>query len=103
MLGGLAPQRLGVIARTSAMQYKRTTKRVDQIGCELGVDYIIEGAVRRDRGRVRITAQLIRVSDQTHVWANSYERQLQDVLVLQTELASAIAAAVEVRLGAVPK
>ena len=58
-LGGLSPQRLGVIARTSAMQYKRTTKRIDQISRELGVDYIIEGAVRREGNRVRITAQLI--------------------------------------------
>lgn len=103
VLGGLSPQRLGVIARTSAMQYKRTVKRIDQIGRELDVDYIIEGAVRRDGNRVRITAQLIRVGDQTHVWANSYERQLQDVLLLQTELATAITAAVEVQLGAMPK
>jgi TolB-like protein/tetratricopeptide (TPR) repeat protein len=101
MLGGLTPQRLGVIARTSAMQYRRTTKRIDQIGGELGVDYIIEGAVRRDRNRVRITAQLIRVSDQTQVWANGYERQLQDVLLLQTELAAAIVTAVGVQLGTV--
>src|SRR6266446_5246599 len=97
-LGGLSPQRLGVIARTSAMQYKRTTKGIDQIGRELGVDYIVEGAVRRDGSRVRITAQLIRVSDQTHAWAHAYERQLQDVLLLQSELASAIAAEVRVQL-----
>jgi TolB-like protein/Tfp pilus assembly protein PilF len=97
-LGGLSPQRLGVIARTSSMQYKRTTKGIDQIGRELGVDYIVEGAVRRDGSRVRITAQLIRASDQTHVWAHSYERQLQDVLLLQSELASAIAAEVQVQL-----
>jgi TolB-like protein/Flp pilus assembly protein TadD len=98
VLGGLFPERLGVIARTSAIQYKRTTKKIDQIGRELGVDYIVEGAVRRDGDRVRITAQLIRTSDQTHVWAESYDRQLQDVLMLQSELASAIAAEVEVQL-----
>lgn len=98
VLGGLSPERLGVIARTSAMQYKRTAKGIDQIGHELGVDYIIEGAVRRDVDRVRITAQLIRVSDQTHVWANSYERRLQDVLLLQSELAYAIANAVQIQL-----
>ena len=103
VLGGLSPQHLGVIARTSAMQYKRTTKMIEQIGRELTVDYIIEGAVRRDGNRVRITAQLVRVSDQTHVWANSYERQLQDVLLLQAELASAIAAAVQIQLGAAPR
>src|SRR5205823_639232 len=97
-LGGLVPRRLGVIARASAMRYKRTTKGIDQIGRELGVDYIVEGAVRRDGSRVRVTAQLIRVSDQTHAWAHSYERQLQDVLLLQSELASAIAAEVHVQL-----
>jgi TolB-like protein/tetratricopeptide (TPR) repeat protein len=97
-LGCLSPQWLGVIARTSAMRYKRTTKGIDQIGRELGVDYIVEGAVRRDGSRVRITAQLIRVSDQTHAWAHGYERQLQDVLLLQSELASAIAAEVQVQL-----
>jgi TolB-like protein/tetratricopeptide (TPR) repeat protein len=98
-LGRTNPKKLGVIARTSAMRYKRTTKGVDQIGRELGVDYIIEGAVRRDGKRVRITAQLIRVRDQTHLWADSYERQLQDVLILQSELASAIASAVQVQLA----
>jgi TolB-like protein len=93
-----SPERLKVIARTSAMQYKRTKKGIDQIGRELGVDYIVEGAVRRDGGRVRITAQLVRVSDQTHVRANSYERQLQDVLLLQNELAVAITGQVQVKL-----
>jgi TolB-like protein/Tfp pilus assembly protein PilF len=98
-LGRTNPKKLGVIARTSAMRYKRTTKGVDQIGRELGVDYLIEGAVRRDGKRVRITAQLIRVRDQTQVWADSYERQLQDVLILQSRLASAIARAVQVQLA----
>jgi TolB-like protein/Tfp pilus assembly protein PilF len=98
-LGRTNPKKLGVIARTSAMRYKRTTKGVDQIGRELGVDYVIEGTVRRDGRRVRITAQLIRVRDQTQVWADSYERELQDVLILQSELASAIARAVEVQLA----
>jgi tetratricopeptide (TPR) repeat protein len=80
------------------MQYKRTTKGIDQIGRELGVNYVVEGAVWRDGSRVRITAQLIRVSDQTHVWAHGYERELQDVLLLQSELASAIATEVQVKL-----
>jgi TolB-like protein/Flp pilus assembly protein TadD len=98
-LGRINPKTLGVIARTSSMRYKHTPKGVDQIGRELGVDYVIEGAVRRDRKRVRITVQLIRVRDQTQVWADSYERQLHDVLILQSELASAIARAVQVRLA----
>jgi TolB-like protein/tetratricopeptide (TPR) repeat protein len=99
VLGGLCPLRLGVIARTSAMRYKRTDKGINEIGRELGVDYVIEGAVRRDKERVRITAQLVRVSDQTHLWAKSYERELRDVLMLQAELASAIATAVQVQLA----
>jgi TolB-like protein/DNA-binding winged helix-turn-helix (wHTH) protein/Flp pilus assembly protein TadD len=97
-LGGLEPERLGVIARTSAMQYKGTNKRTDQIGRELGVDYILEGSVRRAGGRVRITAQLIQVSDQTHLWANSYERDLRDVLALQSEVAQAIAHRIQINL-----
>jgi TolB-like protein len=98
-LGQLSPENLGVIARTSAMQYKHTEKTIDQIAQELGVDYLIEGAVRRDGKCVRITAQLIRAHDQTRVWSGSYERHLQDVLRLQSELASAIAAAIRVRLA----
>ena len=94
----LSPQRLRVIARTSAMQYKRTMKGVGQIGKELGVDYIVEGTVRRDGSRVRITAQLILVSEQTHVWAYSYQRQLHDILLLQSELASTIAGEVQSKL-----
>jgi hypothetical protein len=85
------------------MQYKRTTKGIGQIGRELGVDYIVEGSVRRDGNRVRITAQLIRVSDQTHVWAHGYERQLQDVLLLQSEVAATIAGEVQVKLVPQPK
>lgn len=97
-LARLSPRRLGVIARTSAMRYKRTSKGIDQIGRELRVDYVVEGSVRRSGNRVRITAQLIRVSDQTHVCAHAYERQLEDVLQLQSELASAIAREVQVEL-----
>jgi len=109
-LGRMHPERLGVIARTSAMQYKNTQKRTDQIGRELGVDYILEGSVRLSRPeasggpkgragtRVRISAQLIQVSDQTHLWAESYERDLRDILALQTEVARAIANQIRVKL-----
>ena len=81
-LAQLQPRRLGVIARTSVMQYKRTDKGVNQIGRELSVDYLIEGSVRRAAGRVRISAQLIQVSDQTHLWAENYERELADVFAI---------------------
>jgi TolB-like protein/tetratricopeptide (TPR) repeat protein len=102
-VSNVSPQRLRVIARTSSMQYKRTTKGIDLIGRELGVDYIVEGSVRRAGNRVRITAQLIRVSDQTHVWARSYERELQDVLLLQSEVAATIASEVQVKLVTEPR
>lgn len=90
-LGTLNPSRLGVIARTSAMHYKNTTKRVDQIAAELGVDYVLEGSVRRADDRLRITAQLILVSDQTHLWAESYDRGLEDVFAIQDDVAERIA------------
>ncbi len=97
-LGRLSPQRLGVIARASAMQFKHTNKGIAQIGKELGVDYVLEGSVRRDGGRVRITAQLIQVSDQTHVWAEEYDRELSDILVLQTEVARDVTQAIRINL-----
>lgn len=97
-LARVHPERLGIIARTSAMKYKRANKGVDQIGRELGVNYILEGGVRRAGERLRITAQLIQVSDQTHLWAESYERDLSDALALQSEVALAIASEIKIKL-----
>lgn len=97
-LGRVNPQRLGLIARTSAMRYKHTDKRVDTIGRELGVSYVLEGSVRRSATRVRVTAQLIQVSDQTHLWADTYDRSVGDMLTLQSELAQAIAGEIRVQL-----
>ena len=97
-LGGLEPQRLGVIARASAMQYKHSTKSAAQIGGELGVDYLLEGSARRAGGRVRITAQLIQVRDETHVWAEGYEGDLRDILKLQREVAAAVAREIQLKL-----
>ncbi|MGA9505172.1 MAG: winged helix-turn-helix domain-containing protein [Terriglobales bacterium] len=90
-LGNLNPQRLGVIARTSVMHYKDAHAPLDQIGRELKVQYVLEGSVRRESDRVRITAQLIQVKDQTHVWARQYDRELKDLLPLEGEVAHAIA------------
>ncbi len=90
-LGRLNPKRLGVIARTSAMLYKHSSKRIDEIGRELDVDYILEGSVRRADTRVRITAQLIQVRDQTHLWAESYSRELADIFQVQHEVARRVA------------
>jgi hypothetical protein len=97
-LGDLEPNRLGVIARTSAMQYKGAKKDTRQIGRELGVDYILEGSVRREGDRVRITAQLIQVKDQTHLWARDYDRNLRDILALQSDVAGAIAREIKLKL-----
>jgi TolB-like protein/tetratricopeptide (TPR) repeat protein len=96
----LQPGRLAVIARTSAMPYKRTAKKVNQIGRELGVDYILEGAVRREGRRARISAQLVRVSDQVHVWADSYDRELSGILAVQSEVARAVTGQIKLTLTA---
>lgn len=97
-LGQLSPEHLGVIARTSAMAYKHTDKTVNRIGSELGVDYILEGSVRRVGNKVRITAQLIRVSDQTHLWARSYDREMKDLIEVQNDIGKAIAEQVQANL-----
>lgn len=97
-LGQLAPQTLGIIARTSSMAYKRTAKTVAQIGAELHVQYVLEGSVRRESERVRITAQLIRVRDQTHLWAQTFDRKLDSILAVHDEMAAAIASEVKLRL-----
>ena len=97
-LGNLQPERLGVIARTSSMQYKGTKKSLDEIARELGVDYVIEGSVRRAADRVRITAQLIQVSDRTHLWADNYEKPIADVFSIQSEVADRVAASLALKL-----
>ena len=99
-LSRLNSERLGVIARTSAMRYKSAAKAIKRIGEELGVSYVLEGSVRRAGGRVRIAAQLVQVSDETHLWAESYERDLGDILKLQSEVAQAIAGEIQVKLTA---
>lgn len=97
-LGQLQPSKLGVIARTSAMRYKDTKQSIAQIGRELGVGYLLEGSVRRAGQRVRITAQLIQSSDQTHLWAESYETNLTDILKIQTEISQRITESLRLEL-----
>ncbi len=87
---------LAVISRTSAKQYKKTDMTTQQIGEELGADYVLEGAVRWDRsaegnGRVRVTPQLIRVSDDTHLWVERYDRVIYDLFSVQSEIAEEVA------------
>jgi len=98
-LGELNPERLSVIARTSSSSYKHTNKTIAQIGHELGVDYVLEGSVRREGGSARISAQLIRVKDQVHLWAHNYDRETGGLLALQNELGKAIAQQVQVKLA----
>lgn len=83
-------QELKVISRTSIMQYKASNKPLPQIARELGVDGIVEGSVVHSGSRVRITAQLIRGTTDTHLWADSFDRDARDVLSLQTDVARAI-------------
>lgn len=97
-IGRIQPKRLGVIARTSAMRYKKTAKSVEEIGKELGVEYLLEGSVRRAGDRIRITTQLIQVADQSHLWAETYDRRMADIFELQEEVATAVAKALEVEL-----
>ena len=101
-LGGLNPERLGVIARTSAMHYKDTTETAGQIGQELGVEYLLEGSCRREGSRVRISAQLIRVRDQMHLWAQDYDREFSDSLALESEVTRDIAAQIQLKLAQQP-
>lgn len=97
-LGMLAPRTLGVIARTSVMRFRNTDKSIAEIGHELGVGYVLEGSVRRAGERIRISARLIQVSDQTNLWTAGFERWLTDVFAVQTEVASNIANSLAVEL-----
>jgi len=90
-LSRLNPPRLGVIARTSVLRYKNAHKPVDQIRRELNVDYLLEGSVRAEADLLRITVQLIRTSDQSHLWADSFDRPQRELLNVQREIADAVA------------
>jgi TolB-like protein/tRNA A-37 threonylcarbamoyl transferase component Bud32 len=91
---------LKVISRTSAMQYKSGGKRnLRQIARELSVAHVVEGSVQRAGNRVRVSAQLIDAKNDTHLWANSYDRPLDDVFAIQSEIAKAIAAQLKAKLS----
>lgn len=81
-------RRLFVIPRNSSLTYKGPAVDVKQVGCELGVRYVLEGAVCRAAGRVRITAQLVDAQSGTHLWANHFDGSLEDVFDLQDNVAS---------------
>jgi TolB-like protein len=97
-LGQLNPKRLGVIGRTAAAQYKGTKKSIGEMVAELHVDCVLEGSVRCHGRRVRITGQLIEARDQTNVWSATYDRDLHDVLDVQTEVARQIGIALALEL-----
>jgi TolB-like protein/DNA-binding winged helix-turn-helix (wHTH) protein len=92
-LGGVSPSRLGVIARTSAMNYKHSGKLLAQIGRELGVKYLLEGTVKSSGETIRITAQLVRSDDQTELWADTYDGEVnaERILAFQQSVAGRIA------------
>jgi TolB-like protein/DNA-binding winged helix-turn-helix (wHTH) protein/Tfp pilus assembly protein PilF len=98
-LGHLDPENLGVIARTSVMHYKHTTAAAGQIGRELGVQYVLEGSLRREADRIRVTAQLVQMKDQTHIWSRQYDRELKSLLALQEEIAQETADEIQLTLG----
>lgn len=98
-LGNLDPEHLGIIARTSVMQYKNSKDGLSRVGRELGAQYALEGSVRRESGKVRITAQLILMKDQTHVWARQYDRNLSNLLELENEIANEVAQEIRLTLA----
>jgi TolB-like protein/DNA-binding winged helix-turn-helix (wHTH) protein/Tfp pilus assembly protein PilF len=99
-LGRINPDRLGVIARTSALTYKHSLKTVSQIGAELHVEYIVESSLRQSGDRLRITTQLIRVNDQTHLWSQDYDRAWRDLFTLQDDFTNAVASGIRLELAA---
>jgi len=97
-LGELQPAKLGVIARTSTVRYKDTKESAAQIGRELGVGYLLGGSVRRSGQRVRITAELVQATQQTHLWSETYDRPVTDVLAIQQEISAKITHSLSLRL-----
>jgi TolB-like protein/Tfp pilus assembly protein PilF len=98
-LSRLNPEQLGVIARTSVMGYKHKDERLDQIGRELSVQYVLENSLRESGNHIRLTAQLIQVRDQTHLWAQDYDYLAKDIFNVQDDVAKAVAREIELRLS----
>jgi TolB-like protein/DNA-binding winged helix-turn-helix (wHTH) protein len=97
-LGRLNPEQLGVIARTSVMGYKHKDERLDQIGRELSVQYVLENSLRESGNHIRLTAQLIQVKDQTHLWSQDYDYPVKDILNVEDDVAKAVGHEIRVRL-----
>jgi TolB-like protein/DNA-binding winged helix-turn-helix (wHTH) protein len=97
-LGSLNPEQLGVIARTSVMGYKHKDERLDQIGRELSVQYVLENSLRESGDHLRLTAQLIQVKDQTHLWSQNYDYPMKDILHVEDDVAKAVAQEIQLHL-----
>jgi TolB-like protein/DNA-binding winged helix-turn-helix (wHTH) protein/Tfp pilus assembly protein PilF len=97
-LGRLAPQRLGVIARSSVMRYKTKPEDIGAIARELGVSYLLEGSIRKSADRINVTAQLVQASDRTHVWAETYEQPAANLFAIQRDIARKIAVSLAIQL-----
>ena len=98
-IGRRDPRHLGVIARSSVLRYKHDGQELEQLGRDLGVQYVLEGSVRRDSDRVRIAAQLVQVKDQSQLWAREYDRELRSLLTVQGEIAQEVADEIQRTLG----
>jgi len=98
-LAALDPNRLGIIARTSSMVYKGGGARVREIGKELGVEYLVEGSVLFAQRKSRVTVQLIRVADQSHVWAHTYDTKIDSLFDVEQEISRAVAEDVNVHVS----
>jgi TolB-like protein/Flp pilus assembly protein TadD len=98
-LSVLSPQNLGVVGRQSALQFGKSTASAKQIGQTLKVDYLLDGSVRLANNRVKITAELIDVRTEQQLWSRSYERNLEDVLALENEVAQQIASEIRIQLS----
>jgi TolB-like protein/DNA-binding winged helix-turn-helix (wHTH) protein len=97
-LGRLKPEQLGVIARTSVMGYKHKDTRLDQIGRDLSVQYVLENSLRESGNHIRLTAQLIQVKDQTHLWSQDYDYPAKDILTIEDDVAKAVEREIQLRL-----
>ena len=95
---------LRVTSRTSAFSFKDKDVTIPEVGRALGVDHVLEGSVRRSGGKIRITAQLIEVTEDAHVWSDTWDRDFSDVFTIQDEIAASVVGALKVKLlGEVPR
>jgi TolB-like protein/DNA-binding winged helix-turn-helix (wHTH) protein/Tfp pilus assembly protein PilF len=97
-LGRLNPEQLGVIARTSVMGYKHKDVRIEQIGRDLLVEYVLENSLRQNRDHLGVTTKLIRVNDQAHIWSQDYDYSAKDILNVEGDLAKKVAHTLQLRL-----